>query len=104
MDQIECRLRHIVATLSDRLKRAESAFMECIVGNWFWCWEEHNIAAAKEVGGADAKAQMEEVVSVVLWANRVRRSVLVDIMSATTVYQAMLFLEGLAQFLIGFRE
>ncbi|KAG2404910.1 Protein INAPERTURATE [Vigna angularis] len=55
-------------------------------------------------GGADAKAQMEEVVSVVLWANRVRRSVLVDIMSATIVYQAMLFLEGLAQFLIGFRE
>ncbi|KAG2398698.1 hypothetical protein LR48_Vigan04g018100 [Vigna angularis] len=104
MDQIECRLRHIVTTLSDRLKCAESAFMECVVGNWFQCWEEQNIAAAKEAVGTDVKAHMEEVVSVVLYANRVRRSVLVDIMSATTVYQAALFLEGLAQFLIGFRE
>ncbi|QCE13612.1 protein INAPERTURATE POLLEN1 [Vigna unguiculata] len=104
MDQIECRLRHIVATLSDRLKHAESAFMECVVGNWFQCWEEQNIAAGKEAVGADVKAHMEEVVNVVLYANRVRRSVLVDIMSATTVYQAALFFEGLAQFLIGFRD
>ncbi|BAT79378.1 hypothetical protein VIGAN_02225400 [Vigna angularis var. angularis] len=68
--------------------------MECVVGNWIRCWEEKNIAAAKEAVGADIKAHMEEVVSVFLYANRMRRSVLVDIVSATTVYQAAPFLKA----------
>ncbi|TKY72918.1 hypothetical protein E2542_SST01664 [Spatholobus suberectus] len=102
MDQIECGLRVIVPTLSDRLKHAEEAFVDRVVGDWFGCRDRKG--AAKVAVGADVKAHMEELVSVFLYANRLRRSVLVDIMSTTTVYQAALFLEGLAQFLIGFRD
>ncbi|KAL2327572.1 hypothetical protein Fmac_020999 [Flemingia macrophylla] len=102
MDQIECGLRVIVPALSDRLKRAEDAFVDRVVGDWFPC--RHRKDAANVALGADVKAHMEEVVSVLLYANRLRRNVLVDIISATTVYQAALFLEGLAQFLIGFRD
>ncbi|GER31697.1 glutamyl-tRNA(Gln) amidotransferase subunit A [Striga asiatica] len=46
--------------------------------------------------------EMEELVGVVVDANRLRRSVLADVMSATTVYKATLFLEAAAEFLVGF--
>ncbi|KAG4946629.1 hypothetical protein JHK87_042636 [Glycine soja] len=107
MDQIECGLRVIVPALSDRLKHAEDAFVGRVMGNWFRCRDHHHKgsgASSKVAVGADVKAHMEELVSVFLYANRLRRNVLVDILSATTVYQAALFLEGLAQFLIGFRD
>ena len=102
MDQIECGLRVIVPTLTERMRCAEAAFVDRVVGDWFRCRDSKG--AAKVAVGADVKAHMEEVVSVFLYANRLRRSVLVDIVSATTVYQAALFLEALAQFLIGFRD
>ncbi|XP_057428720.1 protein INAPERTURATE POLLEN1 [Lotus japonicus] len=102
MDEIECGLRVIVPTLSDRLARAEAGFVHRVVGDWFQCRESKG--AAKVAVGEDVRAHMDEVVSVFLCANRVRRSVLVDIISAATVYQAALFLEGLAQFLIGFKD
>nr|GMC77221.1 protein INAPERTURATE POLLEN1 [Ipomoea batatas] len=47
---------------------------------------------------------MEELVDVFMDANRLRRSVLSDIVNATDVYQAALFLESLAQFLVGFKD
>ncbi|KAK4365229.1 hypothetical protein RND71_016587 [Anisodus tanguticus] len=51
-----------------------------------------------------AAAEMEELVGVFVDANRLRRSVLSDILSVTDVYQAAVFLEALAQFLVGFRN
>jgi hypothetical protein len=50
------------------------------------------------------KAEMEELVTVFLHANRLRRSVISDIVAALNVYQGALFLEGLAQFLVGFQD
>ncbi|KAL1326158.1 hypothetical protein HN51_036196 [Arachis hypogaea] len=102
MDQIECGLRVIVPTLTERMRCAEATFVDRVVNDWFRCRDSKG--AAMVAVGADVKAHMEEVVSVFLYANRLRRSVLVDIISATTVYQAALFLEALAQFLIGFRN
>ncbi|KAK7304025.1 hypothetical protein RJT34_15016 [Clitoria ternatea] len=102
MDQIECGLRVIVPTLTDRYKRAENAFVDRVVGDWFRCRARKG--AARGAVADNVKGHMEELVSVFLYANRLRRSVLVDIISATTVYQAALFLEGLAQFLVGFRD
>ncbi|XP_061364654.1 protein INAPERTURATE POLLEN1 [Gastrolobium bilobum] len=102
MDQIECGLRVIVPTLTDRMKHAEAAFIDRVVGDWFRCRDRKG--ESKVAVCADVKGHMEELVSVFLYANRLRRSVLVDIISAATVYQAALFLEGLAQFLIGFRD
>ncbi|KAL6558608.1 hypothetical protein OROMI_018958 [Orobanche minor] len=47
---------------------------------------------------------MEELVGVVVDANRLRRSVLADVLSVTNVYQAALFLEAVGKFLVGFRD
>ncbi|MED6131898.1 hypothetical protein PIB30_014346 [Stylosanthes scabra] len=102
MDQIECGLRVIVPTLTERMRCAEATFVDRVVNDWFRFRE--NKGASMVAVASDLKGHMEEVVSVFLYANRLRRSVLVDIISATTVYQAALFLEALAQFLIGFRD
>ncbi|GKV13192.1 hypothetical protein SLEP1_g24243 [Rubroshorea leprosula] len=47
---------------------------------------------------------MEEMVAVFLDANRLRRTVISEIIDATNVYQGALFLEALSQFLVGFRD
>ncbi|GAU39733.1 hypothetical protein TSUD_145010 [Trifolium subterraneum] len=103
MEEIECGLKSIVPTLNERLERAEGSFVDRVVGDWFSC-KDRGDNKGKAVLGNDVKVYMEEFVSVFLYANRLRRSVLVDIISAASVYQAALFLEGLSMFLIGFRD
>jgi hypothetical protein len=103
MEEIECGLKSIVPTLNERLARAEGGFVDRVVGDWFSC-KDRGDNKGKVVLGNDVKVYMEEFVSVFLYANRLRRSVLVDIISAASVYQAALFLEGLSMFLIGFRD
>ncbi|KAK2395998.1 hypothetical protein P8452_17346 [Trifolium repens] len=103
MEEIECGLKSIVPTLNERLARAEGGFVDRAVGDWFSC-KDRGDNKGKVVLGNDVKVYMEEFVSVFLYANRLRRSVLVDIISAASVYQAALFLEGLSMFLIGFRD
>ncbi|OIW18419.1 hypothetical protein TanjilG_10283 [Lupinus angustifolius] len=72
-------------TLNNRMKNAEGAFLDCIVEYWFNCREIKG--ASNLVVGADEKSHMEELVSIILYASRLGRSDLVDIMSATSVYQ-----------------
>ncbi|KEH37658.1 putative transcription factor TGA like domain-containing protein [Medicago truncatula] len=103
MEQIECGLKSIVPTLNDRLTRAEGCFIKNVVGDWFSC-KDRGDNKGKVVLGNDVRVYIEEFVSVVLYANRLRRSVLVDIISAASVYQAALFLEALSMFLIGFKD
>jgi hypothetical protein len=103
MEEIECGLKSIVPTLNERLARAEGGFVDRVVGDWFSC-KDRGDNKGKVVLGNDVKVYMEEFVSIFLYANRLRRSVLVDIISAASVYQAALFLEGLSMFLIGFRD
>ncbi|GKV21376.1 hypothetical protein SLEP1_g31360 [Rubroshorea leprosula] len=57
----------------------------------------------KEIDEA-VKEEMEEMVAVFLDANRLRRTVISEIINATNVYQGALFLEALSQFLVGFRD
>lgn len=103
MEQIECGLKSIVPSLNERLARAEGGFLDRVVGDWFSC-RDRSDNKGKAVVGNDVKAYMEEFVSVFLYANRLRRSVLVDIISAASVYQSALFLEGLSMFLIGLKD
>lgn len=102
IDQIECGLRLMVPALVDRVRNAQAGFMKRVVEHWVWC--EGNKEAARGLIGDAMAAEMEEMVSVFLDANRLRRSVLAEIISATNVYQAALFLVGLAQFLVGLRD
>ncbi|KAI4317956.1 hypothetical protein L6164_025776 [Bauhinia variegata] len=102
IDQIEHGLRLIVPTLTTRLDKAESAFVDRVAKDWFRC--RGRKGAQKVAVGAALMGHTEELVSIFLDANRLRRSVLTEIIGATSIYQAALFLEALAQFLIVFRD
>lgn len=82
VDEIECGLRLMVPALAARARHAQMK------------------AAVEEA----LAAEMEELVGVVVDANRLRKSVLADILSVTSVYQAAMFLEAFAEFLVGFKD
>lgn len=91
IDQIERGLRLMVPALMNRARKAQAGFVQKV--------------GSGEVTAAAAAAEMEEeMVGIVMDANRLRKDVISEIVSVTSVYQAALFLEGLAQFLVGFRD
>ncbi|KAL3610060.1 hypothetical protein D5086_001080 [Populus alba] len=98
IEQIERGLRLMVPALLDRVKKAQSGFAGKIAEEWVSCERKEKMDVSEAM-----KAEMEESVTVFLHANRLRRSVISDIVSALNVYQGALFLEGLAQFLVGFQ-
>ncbi|CAK9171138.1 unnamed protein product [Ilex paraguariensis] len=102
IDQIECGLRLMVPALVARARQVQAEFVERVGVEWGKC-EGRKEGVEMAVGKA-VVAEMEEMMSVFMDANRLRRSVLTEILNITNVYQAALFLEGLAQFLIGFRD
>ncbi|KAL4602546.1 hypothetical protein ACB092_10G060000 [Castanea dentata] len=102
VDQIECGLRLMVPALVDRVRNAQAGLVERVAEDWVWY--QGRKEAARPAIVEVVEAEMEEMVSVFLDANRMRRSVLAEIISATSVYQGALFLEGLAQFLVGLRD
>lgn len=89
--------------LMARVRDAQAGFVERVARNW-GPYDGGKKEAAKAVMAEAMEAEMEEMVSVFVDANRLRRSVLTEIIGASSVYQAALFLEGLAQFLVGFRN
>ncbi|XP_011018270.1 PREDICTED: uncharacterized protein LOC105121369 [Populus euphratica] len=99
IEQIERGLRLMVPALLDRVKKAQSGFAGKIAEEWV------NSERKEKMDFSEAmKAEMEELVTVFLHANRLRRSVISEIVAALNVYQGALFLEGLAQFLVGFQD
>ncbi|KAD4384635.1 hypothetical protein E3N88_24803 [Mikania micrantha] len=91
IDQIERGLRLMVPALMNRVRKAQAGFVQKV--------------GSGEVTPAMAAAEMEEeMVGIVMDANRLRKDVISEIVSVTSVYQAALFLEGLAQFLVGIRD
>lgn len=54
--------------------------------------------------GEVVRELVDKMTCVFLDANRLRRSVLADIMEALNVYQAAFFLQGLAKFYVGFSD
>ncbi|XP_019195857.1 PREDICTED: protein INAPERTURATE POLLEN1 [Ipomoea nil] len=102
IDQIECGLRLMVPALAARARHAQAAFVDRVGREWGRC--EGRSEDAKSAVEESVAAEMEELVDVFVDANRLRRSVLSDIVNATDVYQAALFLESLAQFLVGFKD
>ncbi|XP_047338845.1 protein INAPERTURATE POLLEN1 [Impatiens glandulifera] len=94
VDEIERGLRLMVPALVSRAREAQGKFVKKVAVDW----------RRKEVVGKAVGEEMEEMGCVVVDANRLRRSVLADILVATNVYQAAVFLEGLAQFVVGFRD
>ncbi|KAK6141930.1 hypothetical protein DH2020_024327 [Rehmannia glutinosa] len=93
-DQIECGLRLMAPAMAARARHAQAKLVKSVGAEW---GSREGVKAA--VGEA-----MEELVGVVVDANRPRRSVLADVLSVTMVYQAALFFEAVAQFLVGIRD
>src|SRR5262249_21327511 len=101
IEQIECGLRLIVPALLDRSRKAQMDFVKSVAG----AWPDNEGKKERMVGVGEAvKMGMEEIVVVFADANRLRRSVITEIVGALDVFQGALFLEGLAQFLVGFRD
>ncbi|KAG6428396.1 hypothetical protein SASPL_112647 [Salvia splendens] len=94
VDQIECGLRLMAPALAARGREAQAKLVREVGADW----------EGRDVVKAAVEAEMEELVGVVVDANRLRRSVLADVLSVTNVYQAALFLEAVATFLVGFRD
>ncbi|XP_022004852.1 protein INAPERTURATE POLLEN1 [Helianthus annuus] len=91
IDQIERGLRLMVPALMDRVRKAQAGFVAKV--------------GSGEATAAVAAAEMEEeMVGIVMDANRLRKDVISEIVSVSSVYQGALFLEGLAQFLVGIRD
>ncbi|KAF8379261.1 hypothetical protein HHK36_028694 [Tetracentron sinense] len=101
VEQIECGLRLMVPALVARSRAAQAGFIDRVAVDWVRC--QGRKEATKDFCGA-VMAQMEELMIVFMDANRLRRSILTEIMGATDVYQAALYLQAFAQFLVGFRD
>ncbi|KAK9103182.1 hypothetical protein Sjap_020436 [Stephania japonica] len=101
IEQIECGLRLMVPSVADRLRQAQAGFVDRVAVHWGQCDGREEVS---RMIGAALGAQGDLLHSVFLDANRLRRSVLSEILSCVDVYQAALFLEKLAQFYVGFRD
>lgn len=97
VEQMECTLRLMVPSIVARARDAQGALVDKLAVGW-------------SNGGGNLKVDdvvgevVDELTCVFLDANRLRRSVLADIMGSLNVYQAALYLERLAKFYVGFRD
>ncbi|XP_020094945.1 protein INAPERTURATE POLLEN1 [Ananas comosus] len=98
LDQIERGLRLLVPTLLSRVREAQAAFVESAAAEW--------AAGADAEGEGDGAvaALVEELGAAIADANRLRRSVLGEMVAAMDVCQGALFLEALSQFVVGLRD
>lgn len=87
----------MVPPLVSRVKKIQGAFLGRVAEKWAGYEGKKGIEEAVNV-------EMEETLALVVDANRLRRSVIIEIVNATDVYQGALFLEGLSQFLVGFKD
>ncbi|CAN8230973.1 unnamed protein product [Cochlearia groenlandica] len=115
IDQIECTMRLMVPVLMDRTRKAQRGFVARVSEDWISSYQSGKkkrlattaattTTTTKGVVDETAKEEMEELVSIFVDANRLRKSVIMDIVGATSENQAALFLEGLCQFLVGFKD
>ncbi|KDO57783.1 hypothetical protein CISIN_1g036811mg, partial [Citrus sinensis] len=92
IEQIECGLRLMVPALIGRIKKVQSGFVGRIAEDW-------SDEGLKGVIGEEMKEEMDDIVSVFVGANRLRKSVIAEIVG-TMFIQAALFLEALPNFLL----
>ncbi|KNA16667.1 hypothetical protein SOVF_087050 [Spinacia oleracea] len=97
VEQVECGLRLMVPSIVARSRDAQAALVEKLSAGWRQNGENFEV---DEVVGE----LVDKMTCVFLDANRLRRSVLADIMEALNVYQAAFFLQGLAKFYVGFSD
>ncbi|XP_074262932.1 protein INAPERTURATE POLLEN1 [Silene latifolia] len=88
IENIECGLRLMVPAIAKRAREAQAKVVR-------------KMAVGVDVGEVVGDV-LEELTCVFLDANRLRRSVVCDIVGVLNVNQAAFFLHGLAQFYVGF--
>ncbi|KAG0454027.1 hypothetical protein HPP92_025331 [Vanilla planifolia] len=102
VEQIERGLRLIVPTLVQRLRDVQKVFFEAAVDSWVA--GHQRVEASSEVPEDVIKSHLRELECIFGDANRLRRSILGEILAAIDVYQAALFLESLSNFVIGYSD
>ncbi|OWM71828.1 hypothetical protein CDL15_Pgr017711 [Punica granatum] len=100
IEEIERGLRLMVPALLGRLKAAQMRFVDCVAAKW----PENDGNERAAVVRVAAVAEMEELARVFKDVNRLRRSTISEIVAAMTTYEAALFLQALAQFVVGLRN
>ncbi|KAG0453999.1 hypothetical protein HPP92_025303 [Vanilla planifolia] len=100
VEQIERGLRLIVPTLVQRLRDVQKVYFEAAVDSWVA--GHQRVEASSEVPEDVIKSHLRELECIFGDANRLRRSILGEILAAIDVYQAALFLESLSNFVIGY--
>ncbi|KAG0452939.1 hypothetical protein HPP92_025603 [Vanilla planifolia] len=102
VEQIERGLRLIVPTLVQRLRDVQKVYFEAAVDSWVA--GHQRVEASSEVPEDVIKSHLRELECIFGDANRLRRSILGEILAAIDVYQAALFLESLSNFVIGYSD
>ncbi|MCL7037907.1 hypothetical protein MKW94_006501 [Papaver nudicaule] len=96
VEEMECSTRLILPGIMNRYRASKSGFIDKVGYDWI-----HHSSGKNEILKAvsgDVMAQMEELVSVFfLDANRLRRSILTEIISATDVYHDNEFIKEFEQ-------
>lgn len=95
VEQMECGLRLMVPSIAARSRDAQAALVEKLGVGWREKGENFEV-------GEVIHELVDDMTCVFMDANRLRRSVLADIMGALNVYQAAIFFHSLAQFYVGF--
>lgn len=98
--QVERGLRLMVPAVAARAREAQAALLGKLAAGWVGL----EGGKREEAVGEAIRDHIEEMVGVFVHANRLRRSVLAEVASVMDVYQAGLFFEGLAQFVVGFKD
>ncbi|KAK4768849.1 hypothetical protein SAY86_026999 [Trapa natans] len=98
IEEIERGLRLMLPALLGRMRAAQMRFVGHLAAGWP---EDCGDEAAAAVIGEAAAEEMEELGRVLRDVNRLRHSTISEIVGATTVYEAALFLQALGEFVIG---
>ncbi|CAO2819817.1 unnamed protein product [Amaranthus hypochondriacus] len=95
VEQLECGLRLMVPVIVTRSRDSQAKLVLKLAVEWREKGENLEV-------GEVIEELIDEITCVFLDANRLRKSVLADIMATLSVHQSALFLQRLSQFYVGF--
>ncbi|KAI4338486.1 hypothetical protein MLD38_023540 [Melastoma candidum] len=98
--EMERWVRRMVPDLTSRVRVSQHRFAEKLGKRLDMYEEDGNGLGVREA----AEEEMKEMVTAFLEGNRLRRSVMEEIMRATDAYQAASYFQALGQFIVGLRD
>ncbi|CAH8359585.1 unnamed protein product [Eruca vesicaria subsp. sativa] len=105
MGQIKEEINITVFRLLHEMKETQERFMKCFSDNWVSAFHSQRLRPSVTVMETAASVKLdEEFVRIFREANQLRKNTITNIVDVSDVNQAALFLEGVCEFLAGFRH